>query len=598
MLRLIGSAGEIRFETRSTGAMSANNDGTTIVSPNINTNALEHLAAQLKGRDDRKDVVTHERITALIRELDAGFTSQNDGEFYDLSTMTDENGIERYPWVHAKLLSHHPSLLLPAKADVDLIIDAVTAPTEAKLAKLPRHPRAVRKHEDPVGGWAVEAQGIDFMGGYFADIIRQNFVPARSAGGFLEMLEVYAKATLRDVKFADYYTNAKVAAVVAALNDANAELGMQANFQVPVTPQNLFRGMAPGENDGLYVSQFLLKDFTQGNLPIQQVYTVENDDLVNRTKSGYLDMIHGIIAGGTNSADTPPRRVDDGRVLGSLVHKDPAYALYFNAAMILFPLAGLDALDDDGFSSSNFLDTGSPDILAMLGTVTRLALRASWSVKWNTALKVRPETYAANIETATTLDDASEIPGFNDLKDWSGRDASKRIIDEITALNQEAVGESSAFLPLQYPEGSPTHPSFPAGHSCIAGACVTILKALSATHHANGTKITWTEAAANRAAFALEEVNNTDPTKLRPKMRDEGETINGELNKLASNIGLGRDFSGVHYRADSDCGMKIGEAVGIEFLRSQTACYYPQALRGRIRMALEKFNGEIEIIKA
>jgi hypothetical protein len=32
-------------------------------------------------------------------------------------------------------------------------------------------------------------------------------------------------------------------------------------------------------------------------------------------------------------------------------------------------------------------------------------------------------------------------------------------------------------LPLVYPEGSPTHPSYPAGHAVIAGACSTIIKA-------------------------------------------------------------------------------------------------------------------------
>jgi hypothetical protein len=309
-------------------------------------------------------------------------------------------------------------------------------------------------------------------------------------------------------------------------------------------------------------------------------------------------MIHGITDGGTNDVDTSPRRVDDGRVLASMVHNDPAFGIYFNAAMILIPLSGLDALDGSDFNSSNFLDTGPPDLLAMLGTVTRLALRASWSVKWSSALKIRPETFAAHIETANLLEDASKIPGFSDLQDWAHKDSSKIIVDEIRALNMEAVGESTAFLPLVYPEGSPTHPSFVAGHSCIAGACITILKALSGTHNSDGTKRTWADAANGRNAFALQEVDSADPTKLRPKMRDDGETVNGELNKLASNIGLGRDWAGVHYRSDNDCGLKIGESVAIEYLRTQVSCYYPVALRGRIRMVLEKINGEIEIIKA
>ncbi len=30
---------------------------------------------------------------------------------------------------------------------------------------------------------------------------------------------------------------------------------------------------------------------------------------------------------------------------------------------------------------------------------------------------------------------------------------------------------------MAFPEGSPTHPSYGAGHATVAGACVTILKA-------------------------------------------------------------------------------------------------------------------------
>lgn len=34
-------------------------------------------------------------------------------------------------------------------------------------------------------------------------------------------------------------------------------------------------------------------------------------------------------------------------------------------------------------------------------------------------------------------------------------------------------------LPQAYPEGAPLHPSFPAAHAEVAGACVTILKAFT-----------------------------------------------------------------------------------------------------------------------
>ncbi len=38
-------------------------------------------------------------------------------------------------------------------------------------------------------------------------------------------------------------------------------------------------------------------------------------------------------------------------------------------------------------------------------------------------------------------------------------------------------GVITALLPMAFPEGSPMHPAYGAGHATVAGACVTILKA-------------------------------------------------------------------------------------------------------------------------
>jgi hypothetical protein len=50
-------------------------------------------------------------------------------------------------------------------------------------------------------------------------------------------------------------------------------------------------------------------------------------------------------------------------------------------------------------------------------------------------------------------------------------------------------------------------------------------------------------------------------------------TINGEINKLASNIGLGRNFAGVHWRTDYSDGSKLGEAVALSILSDQKGVY-------------------------
>ena len=46
-------------------------------------------------------------------------------------------------------------------------------------------------------------------------------------------------------------------------------------------------------------------------------------------------------------------------------------------------------------------------------------------------------------------------------------------------------------------------------------------------------------------------------------------TVNGEINKLASNIGQARDFAGIHWRSDYEWGLQLGEAVAISVLRDQ-----------------------------
>ena len=53
---------------------------------------------------------------------------------------------------------------------------------------------------------------------------------------------------------------------------------------------------------------------------------------------------------------------------------------------------------------------------------------------------------------------------------------------------------------------------------------------------------------------------SADGLALRP-YRGPDLTVGGELNKLASNIALGRDAAGAHWRSDASEGIKLGEAV-------------------------------------
>ncbi|HEX9665971.1 MAG TPA: phosphoesterase, partial [Thermodesulfobacteriota bacterium] len=50
-------------------------------------------------------------------------------------------------------------------------------------------------------------------------------------------------------------------------------------------------------------------------------------------------------------------------------------------------------------------------------------------------------------------------------------------------------------------------------------------------------------------------------------------TVGGELNKLAANIAIGRNFAGIHWRSDYVDSLMLGEAIAIGILRDQRLTY-------------------------
>jgi len=64
-------------------------------------------------------------------------------------------------------------------------------------------------------------------------------------------------------------------------------------------------------------------------------------------------------------------------------------------------------------------------------------------------------------------------------------------------------------------------------------------------------------------------------------------TIGDELNKLANNVALGRDWAGVHYRSDGVDGLEVGEQQAIGLLLDYSRTYREQ-FNG---LNLTKFDG-------
>jgi len=81
-------------------------------------------------------------------------------------------------------------------------------------------------------------------------------------------------------------------------------------------------------------------------------------------------------------------------------------------------------------------------------------------------------------------------------------------------------------------------------------------------------------------------------TRALPRSDAGDLTVGGELNKIASNVALGRDTAGVHWRSDANESLKLGEQIAIGILRDQRTCYN-EAFDG---FSLTKFDGTTIIV--
>ena len=91
----------------------------------------------------------------------------------------------------------------------------------------------------------------------------------------------------------------------------------------------------------------------------------------------------------------------------------------------------------------------------------------------------------------------------------------------------------------------------------MAGAAVTVLKAFF-----KGSYVIPNPVQASADGLSLVSYNG-------PVL-----TIEGELSKLATNISIGRDAAGVHFRSDSDDGLVLGEAMAISVLSDLVNTYH------------------------
>jgi hypothetical protein len=352
--------------------------------------------------------------------------------------------------------------------------------------------------------------------------------------------------------------------IQAAANNLSSFSGFQGpNAGGVITPALLFRGNFPGDLNGPFISQFLLKNIPQGSkLVVQKIRTTVAGDDYMTNYSEWLSIQNGNPPSTGNVFDQTLRFIRNGRDLSEYLHRDYTYQSFLNAALYLI---GLRAPVDSGnpYSGSTttnpFVTFGAPYILDMVARVTNAALKAAWYQKWLLHRRLRPEEFGGRVHNHIT--GATKYPIHKDLLTPPG----SAVLDAI----HNKYG--SYLLPMAYPEGCPLHPSYPGGHAAIAGACTTVLKAVFDESFVIPGPV----------------VASADGLKLQP-LSGTQLTLGGELNKLASNIALGRDTAGLHWRTDEVQGILLGEAVAISILRDLKRTFV-ELFNG---FSLTKFNGE------
>ncbi len=395
-----------------------------------------------------------------------------------------------------------------------------------------------------------------------------------------------------------------------------------------IVKQTLFRSSLRDEQFGPLVSQFFIQPIGFGTQTIDQKqvpYIAKRDFLTShgdwllaqntgKDKYGrdygncnnYSDQLHrGATYYPTTNGqpDGPPvaRYISTMRDLARFVNRDALHQAYFNAALFLL---GVGAPEDAGnpyrgnrySREGGFATLAGPDLLTLVSEVASRALKVVWRQKWQVHRRCRPEVMAGLIQM--------QHNGLNGNKRQyglpvavPGKPAFKTQVDntlaEVSAHNAALNGGAKTlFLPMAFSAGSPNHPAYGAGHATVAGACVTVLKAW----FDEDEKLVDVYKRFNDAATAAK-TEPKDPPSAAPKLLQPGYrkvgasledfcdpdeytgpdagkmTVGGELNKIASNVAMGRSMGGVHWRTDNTRSLRLGEEIAIEILRKRTAEY-------------------------
>ena len=458
--------------------------------------------------------------------------------------------------------------------------------------------------ENQVSARAWESQGagltFDLQGPDAQSVTMPPAPKLDSAELIAEMIEVYLMALLRDLPFSKLGESEEVQRAIRLLNNSqwigsadNSSLSPaeQQRRRGPFNVQNVFRGITPGDDIGPYISQFLLIGnqslgapngadpspdgfIRYGSIRIdQRVRTAQLCKDYMTTWEAWVDVQNGADVRGLETYEENPqyRFIATPRDLATYVHYDALYEAYLNACLLMLEMKvpfdrGIPfQLPDFVDKQQGFAQFGGPHILSLVTEVATRALKAVRFQKFNVHRRLRPEAIGGlvhrykcgdtkGIEVIGTLVDVldEKLQLLNMVAEHNKNQNQNS--DLNMDRNQDPSAQSPSYLlPMAFPEGSPMHPSYGAGHATVAGACVTNLKANPFTYY---------EASADGSSLQPVPING-----------NRALTVEGELNKLASNISIGRNWAGVHYFTDYIESIRLGEQIALGILEEQKLTY-------------------------
>ncbi|MCI0614329.1 vanadium-dependent haloperoxidase, partial [bacterium] len=390
-------------------------------------------------------------------------------------------------------------------------------------------------------------------------------------------------ALCRDINFSEYDNEPRI-------HEAASDLSKFTQSNAPtlngvVNSSTIFRGNTVADLKGLYLSQFLLLDVpmtvpvTAGQhsvVGMNQLYQTlqPNFDFVTDYDS-WLDCNNGGVVEQVPKYQNERRYIRNGRDLANAVHIDLPWQFAINAAYILLNRKILYDAGNPYKTSSKmdgFATFGYPHLMALIAEAGVRAGRAVWFQKWWVHRRLRPETFGGRIH--------NHLRGAANYTMIDKQILNSSVLQKIIHTNAtQPLGRKATYLlPQVYPEGCQLHPAYASGHAAMIGAAVTILKA-------------WF---AETAEFTQPVTPNSQGTELVPYTKPDSNslTVEGELNKLASNIAIGRMWAGIHWRSDATRGLELGEEVAIRLLKEQSITYAEPA-----SFTLRRFNGTTEVIR-